>query len=684
MKQSTYKRAWTFLRKVITLKSRAGQQCTTKKPQSCTNVANAEFNMFDRKPQSCTRRLLLFLHRTSVLPAVVILLLLCFTVCSAPSETKMGNTCKNVWNISYQHARAQSRTLSSTSGKMDPRNKGECLERENNVSACECGFALLDSCFFSDKKMLEIEKGAKELNTPIIRANRELVASVNGGLHNPSPLVFNAAWSDLHLQHMTTSRFSYPSPSDVQRPENDEDIAFMSIPELGELIKTKQVTSVELTGIFLKRLKRYGPVLESVITLTKELAYQQAKVADQLLAKGEYLGALHGIPYGLKDIISVPQYKTTWGSKTYINQTLDIEAWVYKRLRFAGAVLVAKLVTGSLAYDDIWFGGRTRNPWNIHEFSTGSSAGPAACTSAGLVPFAIGSETAGSITYPASRCGVTAIRPSFGSIGRTGVMSISESLDKLGPFCRDAADCAIILDAIRGKDPNDPSSRDIPLSDPFLVDVKMLTVGYLKDADMEVVDVLLTKGVKMIPFELNYTVESAQGILNFTMDVDMLSHFDEWQRSNKDDEYEAHDQWPLELQRARVISAVDYIQAQRARWKLIQEVKESFKVDALIGNATDWEKVCVGNLVGMPVVVVPTGFKKISSSPLNDTPRRTTITTGIYAPPDHDHIALALAIAYQSVTDHHKRRPPIDHLGPNDVVPSPPSPPIPARQLRAY
>ncbi|CAH9148186.1 unnamed protein product [Cuscuta epithymum] len=263
-------------------------------------------------------------------------------------------------------------------------------------------------------------------------------------------------------------------------------------------------------------------------------------------------------------------------------------------------------------------------------------------------------------------------------------MSISESLDKLGPFCRDAADCAIILDAIRGKDPNDPSSRDIPLSDPFLVDVKMLTVGYLKDADMEVVDVLLTKGVKMIPFELNYTVESAQGILNFTMDVDMLSHFDEWQRSNKDDEYEAHDQWPLELQRARVISAVDYIQAQRARWKLIQEVKESFKVDALIGNATDWEKVCVGNLVGMPVVVVPTGFKKISSSPLNDTPRRTTITTGIYAPPDHDHIALALAIAYQSVTDHHKRRPPIDHLGPNDVVPSPPSPPIPARQLRAY
>ncbi|VFQ87245.1 unnamed protein product [Cuscuta campestris] len=593
---------------------------------------------------------------------------------------KQGSKCKSVWNILNQRAWVQPRALSFTSGKTDAKNKGECV---NNVSACKCGFSILDSSFFSDAKMIEVEKAAKELNVPTIRANRKLVASVNGGLHNPSPLVFNAAWSNNHVQHMT-GKFSYPSLSSVQRPGNDEDIAFMSIPELGELIKTKQITSQELTGIFLNRLKRYGPVLESVVTVTEELAYQQAKNADQLLAKGEHLGVLHGIPYGLKDIIAVPRYKTTWGSTTFKNQTLDIEAWVYRRLKSAGAVLVAKLVTGSLAYDDIWFGGRTRNPWNIQEYSTGSSAGPAACTSAGLVPFAIGSETAGSMTYPASRCGVTAIRPSFGSVGRTGVMSISESLDKLGPFCRDAADCAIVLDAIRGKDPDDPSSRNIPLPDPFLVDIKMLTVGYLKDADMEVVDVLKTKGVKMVPFELNYTVDSAQGILNFTMDVDMLSHFDEWQQSNKDDEYEAQDQWPLELRRARVIPAVDYIQAQRARGKLIEEVRESFKVDAFIGNATDWEKVCVGNLVGMPVVVIPTGFKKISDSPSNDTRRRTAITTGIYAPPDHDHIALALAMAYQSVTDHHKHRPPIDDLGPNDSVPNPPPPPIPPRQLRAY
>ncbi|KAJ0748028.1 putative amidase [Helianthus annuus] len=393
-------------------------------------------------------------------------------------------------------------------------------------------------------------------------------------------------------------------------------------------------------------------------------------------------GPLHGIPYGLKDIIAVPEYKTTWGSTTFKDQVLDIEAWVYKRLKSAGAVLVGKLVTGSLAYDDIWFGGRTRNPWNIEEFTTGSSAGPAACTSAGMVPFAIGSETAGSITYPSARCGVTALRPTFGAVGRTGVLSLSESLDKLGPLCRSAVDCAIVLDVIRGKDPDDLSSRKIFLDDPFSVDITKLTVGYIEDAEMEVVDVLRTKGVKMVPFKLNYTVESVQGILNFTMDVDMLAHFDTWQRSGQDDEFEAQDQWPTELRRARVIPAVDYIQSQRARGKLIQEVKEGFTVDAFVGNVTDWEKVCVGNLVGMPVMVVPVGFEKIKDPPTNATRRRSTVTTGIYAPPDHDHIALALTMAYQSATDHHKQRPPIDNLGPDDAIPNPPKALIPPRILK--
>ncbi|KAF3444141.1 hypothetical protein FNV43_RR13831 [Rhamnella rubrinervis] len=229
-----------------------------------------------------------------------------------------------------------------------------------------------------------------------------------------------------------------------------------------------------------------------------------------------------------------------------------------------------------------------------------------------MVPFAIGSETAGSITYPAARCRVTALRPTFGMVGRSGVMSISESLDKLGPFCRSAVDCAIILDVIRGKDPDDAV---IPLDDQLSVDVTKLTVGFFDDADKEVVHVLASKGVNMVPFKLNYGVDSVQGILNFTMDVDMLAHFDNWRRSGEDAQYEAQEQWPTELGGACLIPAVGHVQAQRARGKLIREVKESFNnVDAVIGNATDWEILW----------------------------------------------ALALAIAYQSVTDHHKQRQPIN------------------------
>ncbi|XVF08563.1 hypothetical protein REPUB_Repub07fG0014000 [Reevesia pubescens] len=624
------------------------------RPTSSGNMATWFFNMC---PNMSSRMLIRF-----NMSFLVLLLFSSSAVCSAllsEFQTQKDFTNKN----NSPGLPASHRLLASTCQKMDTKHGCECSKKLVEAAQIQCALTLLDADFFNDTKVLEIAKAAKEFNIPIIRANRKLVASVNGELHNPSPLVFNPEWSKKQTKD-NTSRFNYPLNLGIQRPKNEEDIAFMSVLELGELIKTKQITSEELTRIFLKRLRRYNPVLEAVVTYTEDLAYEQAKEADKLLSKGVYLGPLHGIPYGLKDIISVPHYKTTWGSSTFKNQVLNIEAWVYKRLKSAGAVLVAKLVTGSLAYDDIWFGGRTRNPWNIEEFSTGSSAGPAACTSAGMVPFAIGSETSGSITFPAARCGVTALRPTFGTVGRTGVLSLSESLDKLGPFCRYAADCAVILDTIRGKDPDDHSSRDIPFGDPFSVDITKLTVGYLKDADKEVVHVLESKGVKVVPFELNYTVDSVQGILNFTMDVDMLAHFDEWQRSGKDDDYEAQDQWPLELRRARVVSAVDYVQAQRARGKLIRQVKESFTVDAFIGNATDWERVCMGNLVGLPIIVVPTGFNNISNPPPNGTRRRTTVNTGIYAPPNHDHI-----------------RPPIDDLGPNDTIPNPPTVTIPHRRL---
>ncbi|KAM1025417.1 hypothetical protein ACFX2J_038408 [Malus domestica] len=338
--------------------------------------------------------------------------------------------------------------------------------------------------------------------------------------------------------------------------------------EFGKLIKLKKITSLELTQIFIQRLKRYNPVLEAVVTYIRELANQQAKEADELLARGVYLGPLHGIPYGLKDIISVPHYKTTWRSKTFKDKVLDIETWVFKRLKSAGAILVAKLVTRTLAYDDIWFGGRTKNKWNIEEFTTGSSSG--------MVPFAIGSETVASMTLPAAHCGVAALCAIFASVGRTRIMSLLESLRH-------------------------------PFEDPFSVDITRLTVGYVNDVDMKVIHVLESKSINMVPFKLNYIVDFVQCIVNFTMDVDMLSHFDEWQRSRKYDDYESQ---------ANV----------------------------------DWERICMGNLVGMPVIVVPARFTNILGPPRSDCSRRTAMTIGIYAPPHRDHIALALTMAYQFVT----------------------------------
>ncbi|XP_020522979.1 uncharacterized protein LOC18434566 isoform X3 [Amborella trichopoda] len=455
------------------------------------------------------------------------------------------------------------------------KENGECLaanetmtsNEDDDISSLKTALRFLDVDFFNDSKLREMVKGAEELNVPAFRDIRKLVASTNGGLHDPYPLVFHPSWVGAKGVPSNCELYKFPRISGVQRPQRNEDIAFMTVLELGALIRTKQITSRELTDIFLQRMKRYDNILEAVVTFTEELAYSQAERADDLLKEGTYLG---------------------------------------------------------------------------------------------LVPFAIGSETAGSICFPAARCGVTAIRPTFGTVARTGVMSISESLDKLGPFCRSASDCAIILDIIRGRDQDDPSSRDVFFEDPFSINISKLRVGYLPDAEVEVVHVLASKGVNMVPFNLTYTVKTAQSILNFTMDVDMLSHFDEWQRAGGDDEYEAQDQWPVELRRARLIPAVDYVQAHRARGKLIKEVRESFTVDAFVGNATDWERVCMGNLVGLPVIVIPTGTKNITDPPKGGTHRRTTVTTGIFAPPHRDSVALALAMAYQSVTDHHKQRPPID------------------------
>ncbi|CAN6585696.1 unnamed protein product [Malus baccata var. baccata] len=494
------------------------------------------------------------------------------------------------------------------------KKKNESLEKVSDIS--------------SIRRMPEIVKGAKEFNIPTIRANKKLVGYVNGGLQDPSALIFPLS-----------TKFNYPSLSGIYRPKNDDDIALTFHFSIRRANKgeANYVYGAYLCTLIHCGRKTPGTILflRLWLPILKKLANQQAKDANELLARGVYLGPLHGIPYGLKDIISVPHYKTTWGSTTFKDQVLDTKAWV---LKSAGAVLVAKLVTGSLAYDDIWFGGRTRNPWNIEEFTTDSSSVPVACTSAEpftcKVPFAIGSETVGSMTLPAARCGVAALRPTFGSVSRTGVMSLSESLDKLRPVCRSVVDYVVVLDAIRGKDPDDLSSRDIPFKDPFSVDITRLTDGYVDDAEIEVVHVLESKGVNMVPFKLNYTLDSVQGIVNFMIDMDMLAHFDEWQRSRKDDDYKSQSQWPPELRHARIFPAVDY----HPNWL------NTYRKD---GTA------------------IKNKIKKMRVQGH----RRTASTMVPYLPPFY---ALALAMVYQSVTDHHKKRPLIDDLGPNDPISIPP------------
>ena len=257
-------------------------------------------------------------------------------------------------------------------------------------------------------------------------------------------------------------RMRRSDPGRVTRPADLEEAAFWPVTKLAELVRTRQVTSLELTRMYLDRLKRHGPTLECTITLTEERALEQARRADEEIAAGRYRGPLHGIPWGVKDLLAVKGYPTTWGAEPYVDQVIDMDAAAVRRLDEAGAVLVAKLTVGALAMGDVWYGGKTRNPWNLEQGSSGSSAGSAAATVAGLVGFSLGTETLGSIVSPSTRCGATGLRPTFGRVSRHGAMALSWSMDKIGPICRSVEDCALVFDAIHGADEHDPSSRDAP------------------------------------------------------------------------------------------------------------------------------------------------------------------------------------------------------------------------------
>lgn len=455
---------------------------------------------------------------------------------------------------------------------------------------------------------------------------------------------------------------SIPFPQFIKKSDKQDDIeklAFYSIRELAYLLKTHQVTSVELTKMFIDRLKKHDQKLHCVITITEELAMEQAQKADREISSGQYRGLLHGIPYGAKDLLAVKGYKTTWGAVPYKDQVIDETATVIKKLEEAGAVLVAKLTLGALAWGDVWFGEKTRNPWNLEQGSSGSSAGSASATAAGLVPFAIGSETWGSIVSPSTRCGTSGLRPTFGAVSRAGAMALSWSMDKLGPIARSVDDCAIVFNTIRGADGIDADAVTVPFNYDPGVEIKNLKIGYLKSAfeeenddsefDKQTLENLKNMGVELIPVELpNYPIEA----LSFILSAEAAAAFDDLTRSNQDDLLvrQIKNAWPNVFRAARFIPAVEYIQANRVRKMMINEFAKTMeKIDVYVAPSFGGDNLLFTNLSGHPAVVLPNGFRK------DGTPVSISFTGKLY----EEGVLLAVANRYQQYTDFHLKHPEI-------------------------
>jgi Asp-tRNA(Asn)/Glu-tRNA(Gln) amidotransferase A subunit family amidase len=444
----------------------------------------------------------------------------------------------------------------------------------------------------------------------------------------------------------------------VTMPTDKNDLAFYNVRQLAELIKNKRISSVELTKFYLERLKKYDPQLQCVVTLTEDLALQQATQADVEIAAGKYRGLLHGIPYGAKDLLAKKGYKTTWGSVPYKDQVLDYDAVVVERLEKAGAILCAKLTLGELAWGDVWFGGKTKNPWNLSRGSSGSSAGSASSVAAGLLPFAIGSETLGSIVSPSSECGDTGLRPTFGRVPRTGAMALSWSMDKLGPICRTVEDCAIVFNAIYGKDGKDLTVMDAPFQfDGTKKDLKGIKIGYLKTdfegkygnktTDSLTLVTMKKLGAELIPMELPSLPSND---ISFLLTVEGAAAFDDITRSGKDDLMvrQIKNAWPNAFRAARFVPAVEYIQANRHRSLLIQDFhKKLGDIDVYLSPALFGKNLTMTNLTGHPCVVLPNGFRP------EGRPTSITFMGKLFG----EGKLLQVAKIYQEATDFHLKHP---------------------------
>ncbi len=421
-------------------------------------------------------------------------------------------------------------------------------------------------------------------------------------------------------------------------PTSAEEIAYLPVHRLAALIQTKRLSPVELTEIYLERCKRLDPTLLCVVNLMEDSARAEAREVEAEINRGQYRGPLHGIPWGVKDLFATKGTPTTWGAKPFENRIIDVDAAVVTRLRDAGAILIAKLSLGTFAQGDNWFRGRTRNPWNHEQGSSGSSAGPGSATAAGCVGFSIGTETQGSIVSPTKRCGISALRPTFGRVSRYGGMTLSWSMDKAGPMCRTIEDCALVFHAIHGVDPRDPSTLDAPFQWERSPDLAEMRIGYVDGTDFRLLAKLSELGAE--PVHVGER-PSSRGV-GRVLGLESAAAFEDVLAAGLDQQME-RPQRVNGMRRGQEVSAVEYIQAQRHRWTLIQEMAEFMEnLDMYISPGGD---TGLTNLTGHPAAVFPYTFE--------DQPVCTTIIGDLYA----DDKILSVAHAYQNATEWHLRHP---------------------------
>ncbi len=512
--------------------------------------------------------------------------------------------------------------------KLSMRNILTCLLLSLSVYGSAQDTSIQKKDLVSTAKLFDLSFSTQEIDTlysDVIDNLANYKAMHSFSLTNSVPL---SLWQSPVLPGMHFNEKQKPIrwklDNTISLPANKNDLAYYSIEQLASLIKNKKITSLALTQFFIERIKKWGDTLQCVISLQENLAYEQAKKADEEIAQGKYRGLLHGIPYGLKDLFSVKGTKTTWGAAPYQNQMIDEDAFVYLKLKEAGAVLVAKFTLGALAMGDYWYGGRTKNPWNLNYGSSGSSAGSASATVAGLVPFAIGTETWGSIVSPSTTCGATGLRPTFGSISRSGAMALSYSLDKIGPICRSAADAAIVFNYIHGTDGKDGSAVYKPFNYDPNKDIKKLKIAYAKNYfdkikdtsrnEFKVLEVFKKLGVQLIPVNFPDSGVYNINIMDVVIGVECAAQFDELTRLNIDDQLTRQTKydWPNQFRTARFVPAVEYVNAQRHRYSLMQKVNEVIQqYDVIIcPSRGDGNQSAITNLTGHPVVCLPTGFDK--------------------------------------------------------------------------